>query len=111
MKIKIKISIEHLSILIDFVKRYMDFYNYLDKDEPMQYINLKGFVHFGMKKIITASENSQPKNKVKTISFDVNQINATYTAMFRKEADLCPLLTALYNDIYIQTSKQLRLTA
>lgn len=106
MKIKLRITIEQLNAVISFVNNFLTTYR---PNDEIQRINLKGFISSGMKKIITLSENNTPKDKVKTITFDINCVQAVYKAMFERENELCPYLTAMYNDIYIQTRKQLNL--
>jgi len=106
MKIKLKITIEQLSAVINFANNYL----LSHVSDEIERINLKGFISSGMKKIISLSENNTPKDKVKTITFDVNCINAIHVAMYKREAELCPFLTAMYNDIYIQSRKQLNLS-
>jgi hypothetical protein len=104
MKIKLRITIEQLSSVLVFVNGYLQ-----DVNDEIVRINLKGFISSSMKKIITLTENNTPKDKIKTITFDVNCISAVYTAMYNREKDLCPFLTAMYVDIYSQTRKQLNL--
>lgn len=106
MKVKLKITIEQLGFLIDFVRGYLKTEQGKLGLSTLEGINLKSFIHFAMKKIIHASENSQLKSKPKTIAFDINVISAVEHSMWMNEENLTPYYLSLYIDMREQIRKQ-----
>lgn len=107
MKIKLKLSIEHLKNLIVFANDFLKRYDNSILFTTLEQLNLKSFIKYGFKKMIDF--NNFPREKIKTYSIDVNMIDALKTALTidYNNQYLNPLNLALYIDLQEQMRKQI----
>lgn len=103
MKVKIKLTVEQFSFLLQFVQKS----NYTDLNE-LQILNIRLFLPFALKKLIDLQAQFL-NSKQKSFSIELNQYTAVMALLTNERQNLDPFTLAIFLTLQNQNKSLLNL--